>query len=67
MTNETMTNTIYNDSQLLAFCQKAMVKGNYDEAIKYTNQMASRTVAIKAHLLVIEHEAATAKTKKSAS
>jgi cytochrome c-type biogenesis protein CcmH/NrfG len=56
-------NKTTNDSQLLAFCQKAMMQGNYDEAIKYTNQMTNRTVAIKAHLLVIEHEAATAKRK----
>jgi hypothetical protein len=56
-------NTTANDSQLLASCQKAMVQGNYDEAIKYTNQMTNRTVAFKAHLLVIEHEAATAKRK----
>jgi cytochrome c-type biogenesis protein CcmH/NrfG len=60
-------NTTTNDSQLLAFCQKAMMQGNYDKAIEYTNQMANRTVAIKAHLLVIEHEAVTAKAKKSAS
>lgn len=41
-----------------------MKNGNYNEAIEYTNQMTNRTIAIKAHLLVIEHEAATAKKTK---
>lgn len=53
-----------NDAKLLNLCQKSMKDGNYNEAIEYTNQMTNRTLAIKAHLLVIEYEAATAKKTK---
>lgn len=59
-----MTATITQDLKLLNLCQKSMKNGNYNEAIEYTNQMTNRTIAIKAHLLVIEHEAATAKKTK---
>lgn len=43
-----------------------MNDGDYDAAIEYTNQMANKTVAIKAHLLVIEHAIATEKKSKQA-
>ena len=55
-----------NDSILLKLCQKSMNDGDYDKAIEYTNQMTNKTVAIKAHLLVIEHAIATEKKSKQA-
>ncbi|MFM7468507.1 MAG: hypothetical protein ACKO37_03280 [Vampirovibrionales bacterium] len=58
--------TINNDANLLKLCQKSMKDGDYDAAIEYTNQMTNKTIAIKAHLLVIEHAIATEKKSKQA-
>jgi hypothetical protein len=47
-----------NDQQLLNKAFEAMKDGCYDEAIRYTNMMGFKQIAIKAHLLIIEHEQA---------
>jgi len=35
--------------------------GQYDEAIKMTNDIADKNIAVKAHLLCIEHEQSRSK------
>jgi hypothetical protein len=44
------------DKELLSLSYKAMVSCNYEKAIEYTNLMKNKQIAIKAHLLIIEHE-----------
>lgn len=44
----------YTDKELLDLCKEATLRGEYDQAIDFTEQMQNRVVATKAHLLVIE-------------
>ena len=47
------------DKELLILSCKAMKAMDYEKAIEYTNEMQNKAIAIKAHLLIIEHELST--------
>lgn len=42
--------------ELIPEIQRLCIAGHYDEAIKLTNQIEDEAIAIKAHLLCVEHE-----------
>lgn len=44
--------------RILELCKS----GQYDEAIKLTNDIADKNIAVKAHLLCIEHEQSRGKS-----
>jgi hypothetical protein len=48
----------FSDKELLQWAKEAMLAKNYDLAIDYTNKMQNKGIALKAHLLIIEHEMA---------
>ena len=49
------------DGQIVAEVHQLCKQHRYNAAIKRTNDIRNRNVAIKAHLLCIEHEQATLK------
>ena len=49
------------DSHIIAEVQQLCRQGRYSAAIKRTNDIRNKNVAVKAHLLCIEHEQATLK------
>ena len=46
------------DKKLLQCAKGAMMVKNYDLAIEFTNRMQNKSIALKAHILIIEHEKA---------
>lgn len=58
-----MMNVDIVDMALLRQAKQAMLCGMYDKAIELTNLMQCKPIAIKAHLLIIEHEQATKEAK----
>lgn len=51
------------DKELLQKAKEAMKAGLYDKAIEATNAMQNKIIALKAHLLIIEHELSSQRKK----
>lgn len=52
------------DAELLDDIQRCCKNGTYDAAIGYTNLMHNKIIALKAHLLILEHEQAYKKEQQ---
>lgn len=52
--------------ELIPAILRLCTEGKYNEAIAMTDQIQNKAVAVKAHLLCLEHEAATTKRAKDA-
>jgi hypothetical protein len=59
-----MRRTNNKDLELSQKAKAAMIAGDFDQAIEYTNQMIHSRIALKMHLLIIEYEKATKNISK---